>query len=210
MQRIADLSARIVPAAATCGITLAQDGHVITVASADALARLLDEQQYELDQGPCLEALRTAKIVTSDDLARETRWNGYPPRALAHGVQSVYSSPLLVNGAPIGALNMYARSGHAFDADARAAIGQLTGLAAATITAVMRHYDEATLTDHLRSALSSRSVIDQAIGIIIGTQHCTASEAFDVLRTASQNRNIALREVAAALVARTSEGSPPG
>jgi len=209
MQRIADLSTRAVPVAATCGITLAQDGHVITVASADALARLLDEQQYELDQGPCLEALNVGEIVISADLSRETRWNGYPPLALAHGIQAVYSSPLLVNGEPIGALNMYALTANAFDLDSRATIAQFTALAAATITAAMRHYDEATLTDHLRTALSSRSVIDQAIGIVIALQHCTEREAFDMLRTISQNRNVPLREVAAELVARTSQGDSP-
>ena len=67
----------------------------------------------------------------------------------------------------------------------------------------MRHYDQATLTDHLRTALSSRSVIDQAIGIIIGMQRCPPQVAFDMLRTVSQNRNIPLRDVAADLVART-------
>jgi AmiR/NasT family two-component response regulator len=72
----------------------------------------------------------------------------------------------------------------------------------------MRHYDEATLTDHLRTALSSRSVIDQAIGIIIGMQHCPVDTAFDMLRTVSQNRNIPLRDVAADLVAKT-VSSPP-
>jgi GAF domain-containing protein len=209
MQRIADLAARTVSAAATCGITLSQDGHVVTVASADALARLLDEQQYELDEGPCLQALSSAEIVFSNDLSDEPRWDGYPPRALAHGVRSVYSSPLLVNDAAIGALNMYGVSAGGFDEDAKIAIGQLTALAAATITAAMRHYDEVTLSDHLRTALSSRSVIDQAIGIIIGMQHCTGREAFDVLRTVSQNRNIPVREVAAELVARTI-GKPPG
>ncbi len=208
MQRIADLAARTVPNAVTCGITLSQDGHVVTVASADALARLLDEQQYELDQGPCLEALSTGEFVSSDDLSRENRWGSYPPRALAHGVQAVYSAPLLVNSKPIGAMNFYARHAHAFDEDARAGVGQLSALAAATITAAMRHYDEATLSDHLRSALSSRSVIDQAMGIVIGMQHCSPNEAFHMLRTVSQNRNIPVREVAAELVARTINGEP--
>jgi GAF domain-containing protein len=209
MQQIADLAARAVPSATTCGITLSQDGHVITVASADALARLLDEQQYELDHGPCLEALSTGQLVQTDDLTEESRWPGYPALAVAHGIRTIHSSPLVVNGQSIGALNMYAAAPHAFDSDARAAIHQLTALAAATITAAMRHYDEATLTDHLRAALSSRSVIDQAMGIVIGMQHCTASEAFDVLRTVSQNRNIPLRQVAAELVAQTSESTPP-
>ena len=203
MQRVADLSGRAVPAASTCGITLSENGHVITVASADALARLLDEQQYELDDGPCLEAMRTGTVVIADDLTSETRWDGYPARAVAHGVRSVLSSPLLVDGPPIGALNLYAETAHAFDADSAGRAAQLTELAAATVTAALRHYDEATLTDHLRTALSSRSVIDQAIGIIIGMQHCPAEAAFDVLRTVSQNRNIPLRQVAADLVGRT-------
>lgn len=113
------------------------------------------------------------------------------------------STPLLVGGRAIGALNLYARDARAFDEDSKAAAAQLTGLAAATVTAVLRRYDELTLTDHLLTALSSRSVIDQAIGIIIGMQHCPADTAFDMLRTVSQNRNLRLREVAADLVART-------
>lgn len=209
MQRVADLAARMVPASATCGITLAQNGHVVTVASADALARLLDEQQYELDEGPCLQALDSGEIVSVEDLSRESRWDGYPTIALAHGVQAVYSSPLVVSDRVIGALNLYARTSHAFDGDSRAAIAQLAALAAATITAAMRHYDEVTLSDHLRTALSSRSVIDQAIGIVIGMRHCSAEEAFALLRTVSQNRNIPLREVAAELVTRTGDGPLP-
>jgi GAF domain-containing protein len=210
MASVADLSGRTVPAASTCGITLSESGHVITVASADSLARLLDEQQYELHTGPCLEAIRTGEVVLCDDLSTETRWNGYPARAIAHGVRSVLSTPLLVSERPIGAMNLYARHAHAFDEDSRAAAAQLTALAAATVTAAMRHYDEASLTDHLRAALSSRSVIDQAIGIIVGMQRCTPEAAFDVLRTVSQNRNIPLRTIAADLVAKTANSGSNG
>jgi GAF domain-containing protein len=209
MQAVADLAGRAVPAASTCGITLSENGHVITVASADPLARLLDEQQYEVDDGPCLEAIRSGRVVIADDLSIETRWDGYPAMAVAHGVRSVLSSPLLVNDAPIGALNLYALTEHAFTPDSRSAAAQLTALAAATVTAAMRHYDESTLTDHLRTALSSRSVIDQAIGIIIGMQRCPPDTAFDILRPVSQNRNIPLRDVAADLVAKTIAPPPP-
>ena len=207
MQSVADLSGRAVPAAVTCGITLSECGHVITVASSDSLAKLLDEQQYELDAGPCLQALRTGTVVLADDLSVETRWTGYPALALAHGVRSVLSSPLLAGDRPIGALNLYATKAGAFDADAQSAAAQLAALAAATATAALLHFDQASLTDHLRTALSSRSVIDQAMGIIIGMQRCPPETAFDVLRTASQNRNVPLREVAADLVATTTSCS---
>jgi GAF domain-containing protein len=210
MQAVADLAARAVPAASTCGITLSENGHVITVASADGFARLLDEQQYELDIGPCLEALRTGKVMRCDDLTTEARWNGYPARAVVHGVRSVLSCPLFVADRPIGAMNLYSLAVDAFDDNSRSIAAQLAALAAATITAALRHYDQATLTDHLRTALSSRSVIDQAIGIIIGMQRCPPQVAFDMLRTVSQNRNIPLREVAADLVAETINSASPG
>lgn len=44
--------------------------------------------------------------------------------------------------------------------------------------------------------------------MIIGLQHCSPKEAFDMLRTVSQNRNIAVRDVAADLVANTINGAP--
>jgi AmiR/NasT family two-component response regulator len=40
-------------------------------------------------------------------------------------------------------------------------------------------------------------VIDQALGVVMGQNRCTADEAFDILRTISQNRNGKLRDVAA-------------
>jgi GAF domain-containing protein len=206
LQAVAALAGRTVPAAVTCGITLALDGHVISVASADRLAQLLDEQQYECDDGPCHEALRTHRVVITNDLATESRWDGYPARAVAHGVRSILSSPLLVGTRPIGVLNLYAEPAYAFDDDSLAVAAHSATLSAATMTAAMRHYDETTLTDNLRIALSSRSVIDQAMGIIIGTQHISATAAFDILRAASQKRNIPLREIAVELVAHT---APP-
>ena len=64
------------------------------------------------------------------------------------------------------------------------------------------------LTDQLRASLASRAVIDQAIGVIMAQQRCTATDAFAILRTASQNRNLKLRQVAEQLVTGIT-GHPP-
>ena len=87
----------------------------------------------------------------------------------------------------------------------------LAGQAAIAVTAALRHYDEVTLSDHLRIALSSRSVIDQAIGIVIAQRRCDPETAFAMLRTISQRRNVKLRVVAAELVEaiRKSPGDDP-
>ncbi|HEX4100746.1 MAG TPA: ANTAR domain-containing protein, partial [Pseudonocardiaceae bacterium] len=76
----------------------------------------------------------------------------------------------------------------------------------------LRHYNEVTLADHLRIALSSRSVIDQAIGIVMAKRGCSPEAAFTTLRTVSQRRNIKLRVVATELVDATqtpSSDNPP-
>jgi AmiR/NasT family two-component response regulator len=46
------------------------------------------------------------------------------------------------------------------------------------------------LIEQLRSSLSSRTVIDQALGIIMAREHCSQSRAFAILRSASQIRQL--------------------
>ena len=199
VQEVAELAVRAVDPVWTCGITLSQQGRVFTVAAADELASQLDEQQYELDCGPCLQALDSGEIVDAPDLGVEDRWEAYPMIAMGYGIRAVYSVPLIVVGKPVGVLNLYARTPDAFGALDRQLAALLAGQAVIAVTAALRHYDEVTLSDHLRIALSSRSVIDQAIGIVMAQQRGTPEQAFAVLRTISQRRNIKLRVVAAEL-----------
>lgn len=64
------------------------------------------------------------------------------------------------------------------------------------------------ITNQLRAALCSRTAIDQGIGIIMGQNRCDADTAFAVLRAASQNRNIKLRDIAAEIITAVSSKSP--
>jgi GAF domain-containing protein len=200
VQGVAELTVRTIDSATTCGITLSQDGRVLTVGSADVLAAQLDEQQYEHHTGPCLEALKIGEVVEAVDLAEETRWGVYPAVAMGYGIRSVLSTPLIVNGESMGVLNLYGSTARAFSEVDRQLALLLAGQATIAITAALRHYDEITLSDHLRAALSSRSIIDQAIGIVMAQQRCSPDDAFGLLRAVSQQRNIKLREVAANLV----------
>jgi GAF domain-containing protein len=203
-QQIAELAARTVPVAATCAITLAVDDRIVTVASADALGRLLDEQQYDIDEGPCLEAVRTGQAVSAPDVASESRWDGYPLTVFGHGIGSIYSEPLVVDSRTMGALNMYAHAPNSFTPEVRSLVRALAHLAAAGMAGALKNFDEITLTNRLRRALSTRGVIDQAVGIIIAHQHVSPEDAFGVLRRISQTRNTRLHEVAQELVTRAS------
>ena len=199
LARVAGLAAATLPIAGSCGITVQGEGRPLTVASSDALAEELDEVQYGVDAGPCLDALRNDRINSIADLSIEDRWPTYCKHALSKGVRASFSIPLRAGGSSVGALNLYSKSSP-FDAPVRQHASVFAAQAAAAITMTMRYADQVTLTEQLRTALTSRSVIDQAMGIIMGQRRCTAEEAFGVLRAASQRRNIRLRDVARELV----------
>ena len=75
----------------------------------------------------------------------------------------------------------------------------IIGIAAASAL----RYDEAlTLAAQLENALASRGVIEQAKGILMAAQRCSAEEAFDLLRRASQRENRKLRDIATHMVER--------
>lgn len=133
VQEVAELAVRTVEPAVTCGITLAQQGRVFTVAAADELASQLDEQQYELDTGPCLQALASGEVVDAPDLSVESRWGGYPTIAMGHGILGVHSVLLIVEGKPVGVLNVYARTSNALQALDRQLAALLAGQAAIAV-----------------------------------------------------------------------------
>jgi AmiR/NasT family two-component response regulator len=56
--------------------------------------------------------------------------------------------------------------------------------------------------------MGTRRVIDQAIGLIMAQNRCSADEAFDILRRASQNRNLKINRLASDMI-RTVTGSEP-
>jgi transcriptional regulator with GAF, ATPase, and Fis domain len=162
----------------------------------DELVRRGDELQYELNEGPCLDAIAQQRTVASHDLSRESRWPSWGPRVVEElGVRSMLCIQLFTAEETVGALNMYSRSVDAFDArDGDAPESQ--ALAAHIAVALA----SAQQIEHLHVALSSRTVIGQAEGILMERFDLSADHAFNVLQRVSSTHNIKLHEVAAELV----------
>ena len=208
LDQLATLTVKVLPGEVSCGITLRRDHGATTVASSDSRASQVDEIQYGHDEGPCLRSLATGQVVVVDDLADDDRWGGYRMPALGHGVRSSLSLPLHADGLTIGALNIYATTPRAFGPAEQLVAGRFADEASRALALAVRLAERSEMSAHLQAALASRAVIDQAVGIIIGQNRCTADEAFEVLRSISQNRNVKLRDIAADMVTAVS-GQPP-
>jgi GAF domain-containing protein len=208
LDKMVRLATDVVAPAAACGVTICRDGQPFTPATSNDLAAQVDEIQYATDEGPCLDALRTGTVVQVDDLSQEERWDSYRPHAIAHGVVSSLSLPLAVDGETLGALNLYSAAPAAFAGQLGIHAAAFAERSAAALTVTLRQVHQAQVQHQLADAMVSSSIIDHAIGILMGQQRCTAGAAFDLLRQASQNRNRKLRDIAAEIITNVS-GQPP-
>jgi len=182
-----------------------------TVASSDDFTLQLDELQYAQGNGPCLDALDTVSPVIVTDMATETRYDSYPAHAVDVGARSSMSYPLTTGELTIGVLNLYAEQPLSPNLELRTRVQALADNAAGALALAQRLADQHDLISNLKTALESRSTIDQAIGIIMAEQRCDPPTAFDLLIAASQNRNIKLRDLAARMISGVQRQTPrPG
>ncbi len=208
LHETAVLAAGLVRGGLSCGMTLQPNGRPLTVACSDPVAARVDEVQYQLDDGPCLHAMRDGHMVRIEDTAEKARWPEFEAQAASHGIRSCLALPLNTDGKPVGALNLYAREASAFGtAEARLA-ENFAHNASGALSLVTRLASHAALIDQLRSSLASRGIIDQALGIIMAREHCIQDRAFAILRAASQNSNVKLRDIASSVVTSVT-GEPP-
>lgn len=202
---VASLAAEAVEAEVSCGITTRHNKHPVTTAASDSRAAIVDEQQYGAGQGPCLEALETGLVVDVPDQQADHRWGSYRDAAVELGVRCSLSLPLFVDDSPVGALNLYGfRAPHSFSDHGRHRAEVFAAQASTALTLALRFNDQRERSRQLVDALRSRSVIDQALGILMVEQKCDAHAAFDLLRRRSQSANRKLREVAVDVVVHAS------
>jgi GAF domain-containing protein len=202
LQRIVDYSVKTIDGCSGAGISYIQNGDVVTPVWTEPTVVEVDEMQYETGQGPCLDAIAHGDSFYADDLLTDTRWPAFGPMAAQAGLRSLLSFRL-AGETTLGALNLYARLPRAFGATDRAMALIFATHAGVALAAAVKLEDatralevETKRLQNLHGALSSRLVIGRAEGILMNRELITGDQAFDLLRRASQQLNIKLREIA--------------
>ncbi|MFF8015485.1 ANTAR domain-containing protein [Streptomyces sp. NPDC007929] len=203
LRDLTDRAVREVPGADACSITVRRAGRLLTLAGSDGMPSGLDLRQYENGSGPCVDAAATGEEHYAPDLAEEPRWPSYTQYALSAGVRCVLAVPVTVEDESGAAINFYAVRAGALGTgrDAARAFAARSKEAVDVALRIERRRQSAA---DVRTALLSRSVIDQAIGILMARERIDARIALERLRRASQDRNIKLRDLCGQLVARVS------
>lgn len=194
LQRIAERAVEVVPGCDCCGISMRRRRHKVeTVATTSPVAEKCDALQYELDEGPCLDAIWDEACYLTENTSNDERWPRWGPRVADHGVGSVLSIRLATSSETLGALNLYSERVNGFSADD-------VDMALIYAQHATNAMSVALLVTGLQAAVDSRHGIGVAQGIMMQRYGFTMEQSFDVLRRYSSHTNVKLREVAAYVV----------
>jgi GAF domain-containing protein len=179
-------------------ITTVRRGEFATIAATSEVPRRVDAIQYSTGEGPCLDALRERQVFRTGDLAHEPRWPRFGVRAVDdEGIVSMLSNVLYLDDDSVGALNVYSSRREAFGSEDEELVRILGTHAAVALQAAADH-DRA---ENLQKALHNSRRIGAAVGILMYSRRLTETEAFAALRSASQNTNRKLVDVAEEVLA---------
>lgn len=200
LTRVASYAVRAIPGADGAGLTMLEPDRADLIVKSEPFVRDIDDIQYSLGEGPCISAAEEAATMRSGSLSGDPRWPHFGPRAGRLGVHSVLSLPLITAEGVVGAMNVYAHAKDAFDERAEQ-LGELFAIPAAiSVQNAQILAKTERLAATLQAALTNRSVLDQAIGIVRSRSGSTAEEAFQRLREISQHEHTKLAAVAETVV----------
>ncbi len=175
------------------------EGKFQTLAPTGEVSLWVDQLQYELGEGPCLDAAGGEPIVHCRDLRTDPRWPHYAPRVVREfGIGSQVAYEMYSGDMTFGGLNLYSRQPNAFDEEALS----IAELFASQGALALGH--AATVTQ-LTEALASRKLIGQAIGLVMERYELDEHRAFQFLARVSMTGNLKLRVVAEEIVAAANE-----
>jgi GAF domain-containing protein len=211
IQELTYLAARTFSTAAgvECSITYqAPNTGPLTVASSSAAVVLMDEAQYDTGDGPCLHALRTGESTDVQDTATDTRWPRFFATVQHLGFRSVLGVPLWLGEQGAAALNLYSIEPGFFDRSVQEAAAEFARQGGSTLEMMLRGERREQHALDLQAAMASRTIIDLAVGIIMGQNRCSQAHAFSILKDASNHQNLKVRVVAERVIGSVTSEAP--
>jgi hypothetical protein len=175
-----------------------------SVCSSNAVSNLIEELQFTLGEGPCVDAHHDDRPVLEPDLADPAtpRWLGFTAPAVAAGARAVFGFPLQVGSVRLGALNLYRDQPGPMSDDQYADSLVLAGVAARSLLAMQAHAVPGTLSTELEAGANFRFVVHQASGMVAVQLGVSVGEALARLRAYAFGNDLLLTDVVKAIVAR--------
>jgi GAF domain len=175
-----------------------------SLCTTDPTSALIEQVQYTLGEGPCVDAHRQGRPVLEPDLARagSGRWAAFAEPVVAAGVGAVFGFPLRVGAVRLGALNLYRDRPGDLTVEQHADALVLADVSAEAVLVLQARAPAGTLADELARSADFHAVVHQAAGMVAVQLGVGVADALVRLRAHAFADGRAVQEVADDVVAR--------
>jgi len=175
-----------------------------SLCSSDGVSQLIEELQYTLGEGPCVDAYQQDKVVAEPDLADPviSRWLAFTPPALAAGARAVFGFPLRVGTVRLGALNLYRDCPGPLSGDQHADALVIADVAARWVLEAQAGAPPDMVAGELEAGADFHFAVHNAAGMVSVQEDISVTEALIRLRAYAFSSDRLLADVAEDVVAR--------
>jgi len=172
--------------------------------ASDGVSQLIEELQYTLGEGPCVDAYRKDEVVGEPDLADPVtrRWLAFSPPALRAGARAVFGFPLRVGTVRLGALNLYRDWPGPLTGDQHADALVVADVAARWVLEAQAGAPFDAVAGELEISADFHFVVHNTAGMVSVQERISVTEALIRLRAFAFSNDRLLAEVAEDVVAR--------
>ena len=175
-----------------------------SVCTTDEVSALIEDLQFALGEGPCVDAYRLERPVLEPDLADPAvpRWLAFTGPALDAGARAVFGFPLQVGSVRLGALNLYRDLAGPLDGEQHADALVLAEVAAQAVLVLQADAPAGQLAVELQAGADFQYVVHQAAGMVAVQLDVSVTQALIRLRAHAFGNDRSLADVAREVVAR--------
>ena len=175
-----------------------------SLCATDEVSQLIEELQYTLGEGPCVDAYQQDEVVAEPDLADPVtpRWLAFTGPALRAGVRAVFGFPLRAGTVRLGALNLYRDSPGPLTGDQHADALVVAEVAARWVLEAQAGAPPDMVAAELEAGADFHFTVHNAAGIVSAQQDISVTEALIRLRAFAFSSDRRLADVAQDVIAR--------
>jgi hypothetical protein len=175
-----------------------------TFCTTDEVSRLIEDLQYTLGEGPCIDAYQQDTVVTEPDLAEPVirRWFAFTPSALQAGARAVFGFPLRVGTVRLGALNFYRDRPGPLNGGQHADALVLADVTARWVLEAQAGAPPGTVAKELELGADFHFMVHNAGGIVSVQLGVSLTEALIRLRACAFSHDRLLSDVAEDIITR--------
>ncbi|HUR77599.1 MAG TPA: GAF and ANTAR domain-containing protein [Acidimicrobiales bacterium] len=201
-QRLCRVCADVVGVTGAGIMLMADDVPQGSVCTTDKVSALIERLQFDLGEGPCIDAYNQDRPTSEPDLVSATRWLAFAPPVVEAGARAIFGFPLQIGATRLGALNLYRDApGPLTDEQHRDAL-LMANIAAQALLLLQARAPAGTLAVELAAHADFRYVVHQASGMVAAQLGVTVGQALVRLRAHAFGNSRSLHDVARDVVAR--------